>query len=347
ARAAGGSTTAAPATKPAAGAVGLPLPTGVRLDPAGLSFDIGNMPLGIAAAPGGDRLALLLCGWREEGLQIVDRATGRVLQTLPQAAAFLGLAFSPDGRTLYASGGNEDVVYRYAWREGKAAADGTIVLGRKDPKKGGTRYPAGIALSPDGARLYVAEHLGDALAVVDLGSGKVVQRFPVERLPYGVAVAPDGTVYASSWGGTTVAIFKPAAGRLVAAGRIEVGRPPSALLLNAAGSRLFVASATTDRVAVLDTAARRVIAELLRPPPAPADSLLVVNGKGRAAGPNPSKPQPGSPRDPTSRTYSLGQLNGTLTAVPGGVAGASGPELADLTRRVARANHWEERPAAA
>src|SRR6202035_740361 len=206
ARAAGASTTPAPATRPAAGAVGLPLPTGVRLDPAGLSFDIGNMPLGIAAAPGGDRLALLLCGWREEGLQIVDRATGRVLQTLPQAAAFLGLAFSPDGRTAYGSGGNED-------------ADGTIVLGRKDPKKGGTRYPAGIALSPDGARLYVAEHLGDALAVVDLGSGKVVQRFPVERLPYGVAVAPDGTVYASSWGGTTVAVFTPTARGLVAAGR--------------------------------------------------------------------------------------------------------------------------------
>src|SRR5213080_4224052 len=67
------------------------LPTGLHLHPAGESFDLGSLPLAMALSPGGDRLAVLLSGWREQGVQIVDPHTGRVLQTLPQTAAFLGL----------------------------------------------------------------------------------------------------------------------------------------------------------------------------------------------------------------------------------------------------------------
>src|SRR5262249_24436993 len=83
------------------------LPTGMQIDPAGRSFDVGNMPLAMRLAPDGNYLILSLNGWREQGVQVVERATGRVVQTLAQPAAFLGLAFSPDGQTLYASGGNE------------------------------------------------------------------------------------------------------------------------------------------------------------------------------------------------------------------------------------------------
>ena len=95
-------------------------------------------------------------------------AHGTVLQTIPQPGAFLGLAFSNDGRTLYASGGNEDVIYRYAWRDKQATLIDTIVLAQKEPKKDGTRFPAGIAVSQDDKQLFVAENIGDSLAVVDL-----------------------------------------------------------------------------------------------------------------------------------------------------------------------------------
>ena len=46
------------------------------------------------------------------------------------------------------------------------------------------------------------------------------------------------------------------------------GRLASALLLNADGTRLYVASGSTDHVAVVDTKTQRVIARLLDPPPA-------------------------------------------------------------------------------
>jgi DNA-binding beta-propeller fold protein YncE len=437
--AAAGSPSAAPAAVTAAVAArppaGARLPTGVLLDPAGRSSDLGNMPLSMVLAPEGDRVVVLLAGWREQGLQVVETRTGRVVQTLELPAAFLGMAFAGDGHTLYVAGGYEDVVYRFDWQGGVAKPAGAIALAEKDAEKG-TRYPAGLALARDGKTLYVAENLADALAVVDLASGKVVQRLPAGRLPYDVAVGESGEVYVSAWGGDTVSVFETAPGAgaapgggekpgaaavpggdaataavtsLVAAGRVEVGRHPSALLLGAGGSRLFVASASTDRVTVVDTRARRVVAQLNDPPPAgPAegstpsalaltgdgrrllvaesdnnavavfdlaaatsgvaesaagaargrrdrlagripvgwyptavlgvgDSLLVLNGKGRGAGPNPAGPRFGeAKRDP--RSYTLGQTSGTLTVL---APMPSRAQLIALDRRVARANGWE------
>lgn len=244
------------------------LPTGVCLDPAGRSFDVGNMPLAMVASPEGDRLVLSLNGWREQGIQVIDPASGKVVQTIPQPGAFLGLAFSPDGQTLYASGGNEDAIYRYAWRDKRATLIDHIALAAKQPKKDGTRFPAGIAVSRDGKYLFVAENLGDAIAVVDVARKQVVQRVNTERYPYDVAISPTGDVYVSTWGGTTVSALTSAAnGTLRERSRIQVGRHPSALLLNRDASRLFVASATTNAIAVIDTKTLRVITTLQDPPP--------------------------------------------------------------------------------
>ncbi|HTI62415.1 MAG TPA: SMP-30/gluconolactonase/LRE family protein [Gemmatimonadaceae bacterium] len=227
------------------------------------------MPLTMRLAPEGDRVVLSLGGYSKQGVEIVDVASGRVLADVPQASAFVGLAFTRDGHTLYSSGGNQDVVYRYDWNNGGAALRDSLVLAVKRGRGSGTRYPAGLALSPDGAMLYVAENLADSLAVIDLASGHVVQRLATERYPYDVVVDSRGTVYVSAWGGSTVSAFtSESGGRLSDAGRIRVARHPSALQLNADGSRLFVVSGSTDHVAVVDTRTRQVVARLLDPPPA-------------------------------------------------------------------------------
>jgi DNA-binding beta-propeller fold protein YncE len=241
------------------------------------------MPLAMVSAPETDRVVLALNGYRDEGLQVFQPSTGKVLQTLPQAAGFLGMAFDAAGGTLYVSGGNQDVIYRYDWKAGAATLADSLVLAAKAPRRPGTRYPAGIALSRDDRNLFVAENLADTLAVIELSSGRVVQRLAAGRYPYAVAVAPDGTVYVSAWGGFEVSVFRriPAiespASRLEPAGTIRVARHPSALLLNREGTRLFVASASTDRVSVVDTRAGQVITELVD---------TVPGGTGEGSTPN-------------------------------------------------------------
>ena len=269
------------------------LPTGVRLDPLGRTSTLGSMPLAIAVTADGLHAAVLLSGWREQGVQIIETATGRVTQTLLQHAAFLGLAFSADGRSLFASGGAGDVVYRYSWNgsaasladslplSGERAAGGDTVT---PPAQGlprvGDRYAAGLALSPDNRTLYVAENLDDSLAVIDLASRRVIQRLPTGRYPYGVVAAANGTVYVSAWGAHVVSAFVPVSGgsgRLGEEARFPIARHPSAMLLNRSGSRLFVASGSTDRVVVFNTESRAVVRELIDTPP---------DGPGEGSTPN-------------------------------------------------------------
>jgi YVTN family beta-propeller protein len=236
-----------------------PLPTGVRLDPVGDVAELGSVPLGMALAPGGEKVALVLSGWREQGLQIVDLKSRQVTQTLEQPAAFYGIAFSRDGKSLYVSGGNDDSIFCYSWQNGSAKLDHKIVLGDQKPDKTGSRYPAGLAMSPTGNYLYVAENVSDDVAVIDLNKQKVVQRLRMDHYPYAVEAASNGMVFVSAWGADTVSIFKARSdGKISEAGRVVVGRHPSAMVANASGSRLFVALGGLDQIAVVDTAAERV-----------------------------------------------------------------------------------------
>jgi YVTN family beta-propeller protein len=239
-----------------------PLPTGLQLDPAGDVVELGSLPTNLLIAPEQDHAVVVLSGWREQGIQVVDLRARKVTQTLLQDAAFYGAAFSPDGRQLYVSGGNEDVIYAYSWREGAATFARKFVLGQKKEDGTGSRYPAGLAVSKNGARLYVAENVSDDLAVVDTKTGAVVQRFPTDHYPYAV-VASCGHVYVSAWGGSTVSEFEELPnGALAYFGRIEIGRHPSALAAAPCGKPIYAALSGSDRVALIDTKQRRVTSML-------------------------------------------------------------------------------------
>ena len=256
---------------PAAGspAEGERLPTGRYLDPATKSTRLAaSFPLGIALSANERRAAILLSGFGKQGVQLLDRTTGAT-QLLEQRSAFVGVAIAPDGRTVFASGGNDDAVYGYDWSADSAVPRDTILLAPRRTKGDGTRYPAGVALSPDGRWLYAVENLDDSIAVIDLTTKRVIARYAAGRYPYGVVVARSGDVYVSAWGARTVTAFSAQAdGSLRPRAQFDAGRHPSAMVLSADDSRLFVASASTDRVRVLDTGTGAVVAELTDAPPA-------------------------------------------------------------------------------
>jgi len=263
------------------------IPTGARLDPAGTSIPLGSMPLAMTLSPDSSRVVSISCGFREQGIQVIDLKTRRVVQTVVQPSAFLGLAFARDGHSLYVSGGNQDVVYRYLWAADTASLADSLQLDR-----GG--YPSGLAVSNDGLYLYVAQNMTDSLAVVELASGRIVQRFATGRYPYAVVVGPDERVYVSAWGGHWVASFArnrhltevvPTPGPLAENARIPVDRHPSAMVLNTSGTRLFVARASFDQIAVVDTRRDTVIASLTDAAEGPAEgatpNALALSPDGR------------------------------------------------------------------
>ncbi len=259
-----------------------PLPTGVRLDPVGDPVELGSLPLNVVAAPSGDKAVVVLSGWREQGIQVVDLKTRQITQTLLQDGAFYGAALSPDGHTLYVSGGNTDALFIYAWNDGTLTLANKFELAKAKTADGtGTSYPAGLAVAPNGKFVYVAENVGDRLAVVDTATGEIVQRFPTDHYPYGVILSADGHLFVSAWGGTTISEFRVLAdGMLAYLGRIEVGRHPSAL--GVTGLRLYVALAGSDRVAIVDTRSRRVIGYLHdsapgAPPEGSTPNALVIS----------------------------------------------------------------------
>ncbi|MGD0213732.1 MAG: bifunctional YncE family protein/alkaline phosphatase family protein [Terriglobales bacterium] len=244
-----------------------PLPTGVRLDPAGDAVDLGSLPINVVPAPEYGKAVVVLSGWREQGVQVVDLRTRKVTQTLLQDGAFYGAAFSPDGHRLYVSGGNTDMLFVYAWKGGAATFENKFELAKAKTADGtGTSYPAGLAVAPNGKFVYVAEDVGDRLAVVNATTGEVAQRFPTDHYPYGVVLTGDGQVFVSAWGGNTVSKFRVLQdGTLAYLGRIEVGQHPSALAVRA--TKLYVTLAGSDRVAVVDTNRSKVANYLHDPAP--------------------------------------------------------------------------------
>ncbi len=259
------------------------LPTGARLDPAAATNPLGNFPLTMALSPSKRHVAVLLCGYLHQGIQIVDRASGAVVQTIEQPAAFVGLSFSPDGRWLATSGGNDDVIALYAWHDGEAVLDRRIALNALREKQ--SFYPAGLAFSPDGKRLYVAENLSDTVAVVDVERNEILQRVRCGRYPYAVAVSKRGAVYVSAWGDDTVARFAiQHDGTLQRQQPIEVGRHPSALLLDELHHRLYATSASTDSIAVIDTLHDKVLRTLHDHPPGATREGSTPNALALSAG---------------------------------------------------------------
>ena len=133
------------------------------------------------------------------------RAPGRRRRTSSSptrkgSSATPGLRFSPDGRRAFLSDVNGSVVVF------DVAADGTIRVARsiRLPAANAPRrkeeIPAGLAVSPDGTRLYVCGNLSNTLLEVDVAGGRVLRTFDVGVAPYDV-VLTGGKAYVSNWGG--------------------------------------------------------------------------------------------------------------------------------------------------
>jgi YVTN family beta-propeller protein len=237
-------------------------PVGFQVTPAGRQTKLGDLPLNAVASPDGRWLVAANAGQGTQSLQVVDTGGGQVVQTISYTrpdAVFSGLAFSGDGRALYASAGGNNKIRTFAVADGRLTEGASIPLPtRSEAGKPLNPYPAGIALTPDGSRLLVADRLADAVTSIDLRSGQQ-QTVGIGHAPYGVAISPDGgRAWVTEQGANTVTVLDISAGRLAPAARVPVGTHPNQATLDRAGRKLYVANGDSDEISVIDTATSTV-----------------------------------------------------------------------------------------
>jgi YVTN family beta-propeller protein len=254
----------------------IPLPSSkVLLSPApGHPQSTNSFPTAIALSPDGRYVALLNNGrgTEESGYQqsiaILDLASQQVsdfpdprLKVDARQTYFLGLAFSGDGKAIYASiasltdptgqrpGNTGNGIAVYSFQDGRLAPERFVkiplrALGpgkqpgkifRWAPQGMAIPYPAGLAVLPGarGDRLLVADNLADDAILLDTVSGRVLRRFDLSTsehvpasYPYGVVVTRDGQRgYCSLWNASQIAELDLKGGKVVR--RISLLAPDS------------------------------------------------------------------------------------------------------------------------
>jgi YVTN family beta-propeller protein len=247
--------------KPHALSGGYALPNGWRITPLGKAIVTEDMVINETLSPDGRVVVALHAGFNPHGLVVVDTQSDEVVQRIPLHTAWLGMAWSPDGKRLYVSGGNANgkktqsraPIYVFGYRDGKLSEKPETTL--EETIDLDQIYWSGLVHHPKKAILFAANRGtgGDpgSIAVFDTASGKLLRRIQVELNPYGVALNHDGSrLYVSNWGSESVSVVDAEAMKVL--GTIAVGPNPNDLQMGSDG-RLYVSCANDNSVVVIDT----------------------------------------------------------------------------------------------
>jgi len=246
------------------------LPNGWRIAPAGIHRQIGDLPLAMVESADGRTLLVTTNGYQKPTIAVFDVEHQYLRDVVALDHAWLGLAWHPDGKRLYVSGAGNTTVHQMQFAGGRLTRGDDLLLGASmaHPDEGSNRpepvpqsFIGGLAVTPDGERLFAAHVLGRLISVVDLKTGHVVRSVALAAEPYTCLVSPDGnTLFVSLWGGAKVLLFDVRT--LEPKGEIAVGEHPNAMAISKDGKRLFVACANTNAVWAIDVENRRAVEQI-------------------------------------------------------------------------------------
>lgn len=279
--------------------------------------EINNLPTAAAVSPDGRFVVFLHSGFGtyadnlKQSLSVLNLETNE-LSDFPEnrlgrnarQTYFLGLAFSLDGKHLYASiasytdplgkkegsTGNGIAVYTFA--DGRITPEQILKLSPRTSLPPGKErrqqfkdvtYPGGLSVGKVGGeeRILVACNSSDEALLLNPSGGTIVHRFDLSTfkripasLPYTTVITSDGKRgFVSLWNASTVAELNLLTGKVVR--KIELGKPsaslaggshPTALLLNRDNSILFVALTNRDQIVALDPRSGRTLYTLSTKP---------------------------------------------------------------------------------
>ncbi len=222
---------------------------GRLISPAGESVSVGTFPLGLAVSPDGRFVAVSNNGAEDiftpglpstlyQSIYVYSVTEKIITAILPEPSLYIGVAFSPDGRFLYAAGGGGNAIMQYSVDSGFAPSAIWTVYG----------YPTGIFASE--TRVYVTLQHEHTLLTLDASTGEIIQEAPTGPYPYDVVVDENaGYAYVSNWGADYISIINltDSASSLT----VTVGKNPEGLALSPSGDVLYVACSDEDALAAV------------------------------------------------------------------------------------------------
>ena len=281
-------------------------PVNQIVTPAGTLLELPGMrPQALALSPDGK--SLVTAGLTHE-LVVVNPATGTISQhvafpsdkiqeevpvsteildsTKKPQLSFTGLVFSPDGSRIYLANVNGDLMVFGLGKSNVISPLYSLPLPPAYAPRRTNDIPAGIAVSRDGKKIYVALNLSNRLAELDAATGKVLRLWDVGVAPFDVVLAGH-KIYVSNWGGRRPdadSVTGPAGrGTLVrvdersiaSEGSVSIidlnsdlptpnsghltGLHAGALALSPNGKFLVVANADSDTLSVIDTRTDNIV----------------------------------------------------------------------------------------
>jgi YVTN family beta-propeller protein len=220
---------------------------GWGITPVGEPVSTTDMPLKLVIAPDKKYLLAVHGGFNQHGVTVIDLATRKETQFLPLTASWNGLAFSPNGKQFYVSGGSTGLLHIFNYADGHATEDHQITPVTDDRSV----FLAGVAVNSRTGKIYVCNEANDEILVLDPKTLALETSIPVGAHPHTCVIGGDGQhLYVSNWGGQSVSVVDMKQARRVR--DIAVGLRPNDMALSPDG-RLFVACAGDNSVHVLDT----------------------------------------------------------------------------------------------
>ncbi|MBN9296773.1 MAG: bifunctional YncE family protein/alkaline phosphatase family protein [Filimonas sp.] len=234
------------------------LPNGWSLTPVGKSLPLGDLPLNLVVSRSKKLAAVTNNGQSVQSIQLIDVKNERLLDSMIIPKSWFGLKFSADEKFLYAAGGNDNRIIKYAVQNGKLAVADSFLLGKKWPVKIG---PSGLDIDDEKNLLYVVTKEDNKLYVFDLVTKEIKQQVQLNAEAYTCLLSADKkTLFITCWGCDKVLLYNTATASL--SGEIAVGDNPNDMCLSKNGRYLYVANANDNSVSLIDVQAGKVIETL-------------------------------------------------------------------------------------
>ncbi|MEJ7640413.1 MAG: bifunctional YncE family protein/alkaline phosphatase family protein, partial [Singulisphaera sp.] len=244
---------------------GFLLPNGWTITPAGEQVALPDLPLNILPLADGKHALVACNGFNDHDLSLIDLAEKAVVAKQNVRQSWFGLAHDPATGRLWWAGGGNAMIHTFSLegrelkRTGAAEPDASAMTkGQRAEAAKRKAFQGGVAFDPATKALYALDVEAGAITAIDT-TGQAAERIAtIGGRPYDVAVARNGSrLYVSDWAGRAVLALDPADLRVVA--RIGVGEHPNQIARHPKDDRLFVACASSNTVAVIDTAKGYVI----------------------------------------------------------------------------------------